>query len=286
VAYQAARSYRNNEGDFAGSVGFTKLQQNMILGVRGRYIGENFDADDVGFVPWKGTAEMVGLGGPRWYFEEGAIRSILIYTGPILSYEKVDEFTDYGGLLGFNMQLRPNFGYEINYSFVKAKDLDIKYNSNDISFSSWGNIGGRFFGNIYGGYSKTYNFNRDYLAYFANVGSYFSWNILPFLEIGTTFFAYFEGNPEGNVEEVTYNARPNMSFTPINNMNIRIYVDNLWTRNKGKLDQVIAGLLFSYNFSPKSWIYLAINDVEYRPETRLRVQNRAMVFKLRYLYYL
>jgi hypothetical protein len=88
------------------------------------------------------------------------------------------------------------------------------------------------------------------------------------------------------VEEVTYNARPFISATPINNLNVRIYVDHVLMRSTGKLEQLIGGLLFSYNFSPKSWVYLAINEVQYRPEERLRVQNRAAVFKLKYLYYM
>ncbi len=286
LAYQMARSYRNNEGDFAGSAGFTMITNKVLIGVRSRVVGNNFDIDDVGFVPWKGTAELVGLGGPRWYFKEGYIRSILFYAGPILSYEKVDEFTDYGGLLGYNMQFRNNWGFEINVSRARSKDLDVTFNSTDVSFSSWFSIDPRWNGNVYWELSKTYNFSRDYLADFFSLGMSFAWQVNRSLQIGTDGGVFIEGNPEGNIEEVTYNSRPFIKANPINNMSVRLYVDNLFLRSSGQLEQLIGGLLFAYNFSPKSWIYLAINELQYRPEEVLKVRNRAAVFKLKYLYYL
>ncbi len=286
VAYQMAGSFRNTDWDVAGSTGFTMINDKMIMGVRGRYVGEKFDVDDVGFVPWKGTAQIVGLCGPRWYIEKGAVSAVSFYVGPVMSYEKTDDFVDAGGLIGFNMQFRPNWGFEIDYDLGKAEDLDTKYDFHELQLSSWFNFGGHAFLNVFGSYNKTYNFARGYMAFYTYGGTAFEWNVIPALEFGTSLFSYIEGNPEGTVEEITYNARPYLTVKPINDLAIRLYVDNVWTASRGKLDQVIGGLLFSYNFSPKSWIYFAINDVEYRPLDRLRVQNRAAVFKIKYLYYL
>lgn len=286
LAYQLARSYRDDQGDFAGSAGLTILKENLILGVRSRYVGDNFDVEEVGFVPWRGTAELIGLVGPRWYFEDGYIRSILFYFGPILSYEKVDNFTDYGGLLGFNMQFRNQWGFEINTDVTRSKELDITFNSFSFNMSSWFHINPRWHANLNGGYRKTYNFTRDYLAFYSWWNGYFSWQISSTLQIGTSASAFIEGNPQGKVEDVTYNSRPFISANPINNMSLRIYLDNLFLRSSGRVEQLLGGLLFSYNFSPKSWIYLAINEVQYRPEEVLKVRDRAAVFKLKYLYYL
>ena len=286
LAYQLARSYRDNSGDFAGSAGFTMISESAIIGVRGRFFGNQFDVDDVGFVPWKGTAEFCGLAGPRWYFNEGYVRAILFYAGPYLNYEKVDAFTDYGGFFGFNMQFRNNWGYEINCELVKSKDQDILFDYYSFSLSSWFNIDPRWYGNLNGGYSKTYNFAREYLAFYSWWNGYIGWQIASTLQIGGSVSTFIEGNPEGKIEEVTYNARPFISTTPMNNLNVRIYVDNVFLHSTGRLEQLIGGLLFSYNFSPKSWIYFAINEVQSRIEDRLQVQNRAAVFKLKYLYYM
>jgi len=286
LAYQLARSYRNDKGDFAGSAGLTVLKENMILGLRGRYIGDNFDIDDVGFVPWKGTAELIGLGGPRWYFKDGYIRSVLFYFGPVLSYEKIDDFTDYGGLIGFNMQFRNNWGFEINTTYTRSKERDVTFDYYSHHLSSWYHISPRWHANLNGSYSKTYNFYRDYLAFYTYWNAYISWQVSRNLQIGTSASVFVEGNPQGEVEEVTYNSRPFISANPINNMSVRVYLDNLFLRSSGQLEQLVGGLLFSYNFSPKSWIYLAINEVQYRPEEMLKVRDRAAVFKLKYLYYM
>ncbi|MEJ2627326.1 MAG: DUF5916 domain-containing protein, partial [bacterium] len=286
LAYQLARSYRGDKGGFAGSAGFTMLHEKAIIGIRSRIVGSEFNVDEVGFVPWQGTGEFVGLGGPRWYFKEGYIRSVLIYFGPILNYEKVDNFTDYGGLIGLNMQFRNNWGYEINLQLARAKEREVSFNSYAFNLSSWYSVNPSWYANLNGGYSKTYNFSRDFLAFYSWWNAYFSWQVSRNLQIGTSVSAFIEGNPQGDIEEVTYNSRPFISANPINNMSLRIYLDNLFLQSSGRIEQIIGGLLFSYNFSPKSWIYLAINEVQYRPEEVLKILDRAAVFKLKYLYYL
>jgi len=286
LAYQIARSYRDDKGDFAGSAGLTVLKENMIIGIRGRAIGDDFDIDDVGFVPWKGTAQVLGMGGPRWYFKDGYVRSILCYAGPYINYEKVDSFTDYGGLVGFNMQFRDHWGFEINTDFARAKELDIQFDSYSANLSSWFHINPSWHANLSAGYSRTYNFSRDYLAFYSWINGSISWQVNRNFSIGTSANSFIEGNPRGSVEEVTYNTRPFISANPINNMNVRIYLDTVWLRSSGQAEQLIGGLLFSYNFSPKSWVYVAVNDVRYRPGEILQVRNRAAVFKLKYLYYM
>jgi len=285
LAYQIARSIQDSKGDFAGSAGFTRFGEKYLLFMKGRYIGNNFDIDGVGYVPWKGTANFTGIGGPRWYFEKGYIRAIIVYGGPYLTYEKVDHYTDHGGILGFNMQFRNNWGYEINLDMGRARDEGVKYTSYTATLSSWFNVSPKWSLNVYGGYTKTYNFSREYLAFYSWMGSYFRWQLLRTLQIGTSYDMFVEGNPQGGVKEITFNARPFVSATPVNNLNIRIYVDNVWERSKGRVDELIGGFLFSYNFSPKSWIYFALNEVQMRPEERLKVQDRVAVFKLKYLQY-
>lgn len=295
LAYQIARSIKNTSGDYAFSAGFTRLTDNMISFARGRYIGEKFDISEVGYVPWTGTGELTAIIGPLWNIETGYIRQIIIYGGPSFNYEKVDNFTDYFGLLGFNMQLRDNWGYEINAQLGKAKDEGLKYTSYSVSLSSWYGVSPKWSGNLYGGYSRTYNFSREYLAPYSWAGLYINWKAADILDLGTSYDMYVEGNPAGHVEDITYNARPYFSLTPVNNLNIRVYVDNVFIKSVDRLDHVIAGFLFSYNFSPKSWIYLALNEVKGRSDeydnsgnllpARLHTTDRAGVFKIKYLYY-
>ena len=295
LAYQLARSIKNSEGDYAGSGGFTYISNRWLSFARIRAIGKNFDVQEVGFVPWQGTLQFVSINGPVWYYDKGYIKQILIYTGPVISYEDADLFTDYGWILGFNMQLRNNWGYEINLSLEKSKDEGIEYNYYDATLSSWYNISPKWSGNLYGGYARTYNFSREYLGFYSWLGAFISWEAFDFLELGTSYDMFIEGNPDGNVDAITYNARPYFSLTPINNLNFRVYIDNVYSSETDKLERIIAGFLFSWNFLPKSWIYFALNDYrdrsdEYDPQgnllpNKLHLTDRAAVLKVKYLYY-
>ncbi len=295
LSYQIARSIKNSDGDFAFSTGFTSVTNNWLAYARSRYIGEKFDISEVGYVPWTGTGEFTAITGPVFNYETGYISQMLIYAGPYLNYEKADNFTDYMGLIGFNMQLRDNWGYEINTQYGKAKDEGLEYTTYAISLSSWYHISPKWNGNLYGGYERTYNFSREYLAPYSWAGINFNWKAADILDLGTSYDMYVEGNPEGHVEDITYNARPYFSLTPINNLNVRVYVDNVFVKSVDRLDHVIAGFLFSYNFSPKSWIYFAFNEVRDRSDQfdqsgnllphRMHTVERAGVAKIKYLYY-
>jgi hypothetical protein len=288
ASYQFARSIQGTEGDYATSLGLTMRGETWMNLVRVRAIGNNFDVSQVGYVPWRGTAEGTFISGPRWYFAEGAVKEIQVYGGGSLYYEHVDLYTDRAGILGYNMQFRDNWGFEIDLSAGKSKDAEKYYTSYEADYSVWMGISPRWELNAYGGYSRTYNFLRDYLGHFFSFGCEADWKVLNQLELGTSYDMYVEWKPDGALEDVTYNARPYFSLTPVNNLNFRVYVDNVFVRSTDQLEHVILGFLFSYNFLPKSWIYFALNQVEQRdPMTRqMDIAGRAAVLKVKYLYYL
>ena len=295
LAYQLARSFKDNKGGYALSAGFRNFSDSWGNLFRVRAIDKDFDIEQIGYVPWIGTFSSVGLTGPSWFFDEGEIRNIYLYFGPSFNYEDADLFTDYSGILGFDMQLRSGWGYEINIVWGKSKDQGKKYIYNSYNFSSWFNISQKWSANLYGGYEHSYNFSRDYLAYYSWLGAYFEWNALNILNFGTSYDMFIEGNPSGNIEDITYNARPFLSLTPVNNLNFRIYVDNVFVRSTDRMERMIGGFLFSWNFLPKSWIYLALNEFRDRSDeydvnnnllpNRMHTTDRAGVFKLKYLYY-
>jgi hypothetical protein len=295
LAYQFARSFENENGDYAASAGFTNFSESWGNLLRVRAVGKDFEVNQIGFVPWQGTFTSVGLTGPRWYFNDGAVRNMFLYFGPAVNYEDFDLYTDYAAVLGFNMQFRDGWGYEINSDFGKSKDEGIIYNSYSINLSSWFDISQKWNGNVWGGYQRTYNFGRDYLAFYSWFGFSAEWKVLDILEIGTSYDMFIEGNPAGDVEDITYNARPFFSLTPVNNLNFSVYVDNVFVRSTDRMESIIAGFLFSWNFMPKSWIYFAINEFKDRSDqydannnllpNTMHTTDRAAVLKIKYLYY-
>ncbi len=295
LSYQFARSIKNSEGDYAASLGFISFSKKWTILLRTRMVGNNFDVSQVGYVPWTGTGQFTGITGPQWYFDEGYISSILVLGGLGLYYEDADLYTDNYGILVFNMQFRDNWGYEFDFSFGKSKDQNVLYSASELDFSSWYNISPKWSGNLYGGYAKTYNFSRDYLAFYTWAGAYISWKATDILELGSSYDMYIEGNPEGSVEDITYNARPYFSLTPINDLNLRVYFDDVFVKSKDQNTQVILGVLFSYQFLPKSWIYFAWNELHERQDifnasnnpigSKFNLSDRVSVLKIKYLYY-
>lgn len=295
LAYQVARSFDNSNGDFAASAGFRKFTDSWYIMARGRYIGSDFEISQIGYVPWKGTAQTMVITGPAWYYKEGLLKSMMLYLGGSLDYAKEDGYTDHNGFLGINMQFKANWGYELSSSFGKSKDSDVIYDSFNLHLSSWYNISPKWNANFGFDYDKTYNFSRKYLGTFFNVNAYIEYRPTSSLEFGSSASMWIEKDPDGNTEEIYYNTRPYISVTPVNNLNMRLYVDNVITKTTGEINNIVMGFLFSYNFSPKSWIYFALNDLyERRNEFDrnnkmipgdLYLKDRAGVLKLKYLYY-
>jgi hypothetical protein len=296
LSYQIARSIEDGQGDFALSAGLVSFGQHWWNAVRARAIGKNFDIHAVGFVPWRGTAQLTALTGPAWYFSDGAVRQCALYSGFSVNYEDADLFADWVGVLGFNMNFRSNCGGEISVDMGRSQDLSVEYTSWEVNLSSWFQITPRWSADFSANAGRSYNFQRNYLARYGYGQGDLEWKPASFLTVGTSLGAFIEGNPEGSIEEITYNARPYVSLTPMNDLNIRLYVDNTYLRSSQQLEQVLYGLLISYNFLPKSWVYLAVNDVEERREVlgmageivarRLETASRAAVTKIKYLYYL
>lgn len=294
LSYQVASSFNPDSTDFAASTGLMNFSENFAILSRARYVGNKFDANQIGYVPWKGTFNTVNFAGPRWYFANGYLREILLIGGFALNYEKIDNYTDRSLVLCMDMNFRDNWGFEIDLDAGKSKDADVYYDGWDASFSSWFNIAPDWSADFQAGYSKTYNFSRNYLGGYSYFGGDFSWKIAKILEVGTSLYSYIETNPDNNIDEITYNSRPYFSITPLNDLNIRMYADNTFLRSSGRIEQLIIGFLFSYQFSPKSWIYFAINEIQdrnaYRDNSRwiydkMNVRERAGVFKIKYLYY-
>lgn len=294
LAYQLARSFKDRTGDYAGSAGFTLVTDDILFAARTRLVGVNFDVDQLSYVPWRGTGAFTTILGPRWYFEQGTIREMSIYGGGNLYYEDADLYTDRSVLLGLNLNFRSNWGLEINASTGKSKDYNTEYSSTEITGSSWFYTSAKWNANLWGGYSRTFNFRRNYEASYSWFGGQINWSALDILRIGTSIDGFIEGNPDNEIEDITYNARPYFSLTPLNDLNIYCYVDNVFLRSTDRMEQIIIGLLFSYQFMPKSWIYLAVNELRDRtaiengsssPHHRMNTRERAAVLKIKYLYY-
>jgi hypothetical protein len=296
LAWQLARSFNSGtDGGYAASAGFTMPMESWLVLMRGRAVDTRFDVADVGYVPWKGTAELVALTGPTWYVKNNPVRYISLYGGAALQYEDADLFTDIAAAFGGNMSFRANHGGEINLSYGRSKDGGREYTAYEANFYTWFNIHPRWNANVWGGYSRGWNFARNWLGYYRWAGVSFSCKPTASVSIGMDVNSHFEGDPDNAIVDVIVNSRPGCTIVPVNDVSIRLYVDNTYRQSTARIEQWITGVLFSWNFQPKSWVYFAINDVRdiFHPEGTIRagrhvmrIRDQTAVVKLKYLYYL
>lgn len=295
LAYQFARSIKDSKGDFAFSAGYTQIKSSWGTLAQARYIGDNFDIEQIGFVPWVGSYNITAVSGPRWVPKTGKVKNYFVYGGFGLDYTREDAYADRFGVLGISAQFRNMMGMNFNFISGKSKDLNVFYYPLTLQLSWWFFGNPKYHFNLNLNYVKTYNFRRGYLGtYYGTMGN-IGWRPSDILKLGTSLSIYIENKPDGSLEDIIYNARPYFSVIPINNLSVRIYVDNLFLHSSQKLESVVVGFLFSYNFSPKSWIYFAVNDVKDRSTEydeqgnllplRLHSIARAAVLKVKYLYY-
>jgi hypothetical protein len=293
LAYQLARSYRETVGsDFAASAGLRITRPRYLVSAKGRAIGRDFDVGEVGFVPWKGLSDLVVIGGPRWYFPSGRLQSLNLGVGGTLTHERADQYTDRAFFLVASAELRPLWGGEVDFSHGRSRDAGTTYNATSLSVSSFAMAGSwRFDGQ--GGISRTYNFSRMYRGLYSWAGASGRWQVAQALALGSSLNAFVEHDPDGRLEEVTWNARPYLSLTPANDVFLGVYIDGLYLHTTGQVEQLLGGALFSWQYRPKSWVYLAINEVQERdapglaaPPRSLKVRDRAAVLKVKMLYYL
>ena len=86
-------------------------------------------------------------------------------------------------------------------------------------------------------------------------------------------------------------ATPRITFTITRDMNLEFFSEFVFATPAANLKatDLISnrlGLLFSWNFLPKSWFYIAVNDYRDQDEfSRLQLQNRIAAIKVKYLFY-
>ncbi len=295
LGYQFAKSITDTTSDYAVSAGFNNFSNNWITFMQGRYIGEDFNVDQIGYVPWKGSAQIVFGSGPRWFFENSEIKSIDSWFGGYLNYEKYDDFIDKGLLAGMHIDFKKLWGFEMEGIYGKSKDENVIYNFLELRNFFYFNTSPTWSLNASYGYSRLYNFAREQYAPFSWVNTRFNYYLFYWLNVGSSVNIWWEGNQDNKTEELTINTRPFLSISPINYMKIRLFADNLFFNSTQQFDHWLFGVYFGYNFSPKSWIYFSYSELQDRTEQRdefdnlmpnkMHVVERDATLKIKYLYY-
>ena len=95
---------------------------------------------------------------------------------------------------------------------------------------------------------------------------------------------WIELNPQRKLEEATTRLRPGVRFAITKDMNMGVYEETVMSNEIGAFSHRI-GVSFTYNFLPRSWLYIAINDLEKREDGSFSSLERVVVLKIKHLFF-
>jgi hypothetical protein len=287
---QGALADRNEKMGYAFSSGFAGLLGNFFTITSAEVVHDSFDVSDVGFMPWAGRKQFLLMSGPYKNYPTGFLRELYIAPGIIVVQEPGDTNWSKLGIIEINPNFRNNWGIDLSVQAGPYYEADTQYFYREIDFSFWGNLTGQF---INGGcnYSYTYNYRRGFLAYQGLNGISYSYSIVPQVSITLPLYLWIEWDTTSTIIALTPLARPRIDVRINANISLGIFSEFVMQTPGTSLEDtdllsMRTGFLFSWNFLPKSWLYIALNDYREQDDSgQLQSEYCIAAIKAKYLLY-
>jgi hypothetical protein len=297
---QGGRSDHNGKRGWAVTSGYKGYVRSLLTMAAYEAVADSFDVEDIGFVPWAGQQRAMVISGPFWTFQTGALRNLYVAPGIIRSRDPGSPHWSTLGYFTINPSFRRQWGInlEMNYGRnYELNDLTGKYDGylyREANLGFWGLLNGN---SIHGGcqYSYSYNYARHYLAYQGFNYLSFSYSFIPPVSAGLNTNLWVEWDPHREVVAMWPLLRPRVDYRISPYMTLSVFEELVAytpeTRvGKSRLQSDRMGLLYSWNFAPKSWLYAALNDysaLDYgkNPAGVMERQYAIGAVKLKYLLY-
>ena len=287
---QGAVSDKSEKRGWALNSGYFGYIKNFVMFASAQAIHDSFDVSDIGFVPWAGQKKLLVMSGPYKQFQKGFIRDYFIAPGINVIQEPGNTNWSKLGAVEINSHFRNNWGFDCFASIGPYYEADTNYVYRTINLSVWGNLFGNHI-DFGGDYSYTYNYLRGFLAYQGSNRFSYSYSIIPQLSIGLASYLWVEWDTLNTIVAMWPMFRPRIDIRFNADISLTVF-NELVTQMPGtdfgetELLSNRFGLLFSWNFLPKSWFYVALNDYREKGELgSLDPQYRIGAIKAKYLIY-
>lgn len=285
---QTAISDRNKKKGWAVSSGYMGFIKSFLTLASAQVISDSLDVRDIGYVPWAGMKKYRFITGPYKMYQKGILGNLWIGAGGAVIQEPGDTNWSKIGLICINPNLRNNWGGNLELSGGEFYEANLEYFARSIDLSIWGN-GANYAIWLGGNLNFSYNYKRDFLAYQASTWHGFYYSIISRLSLTLESYSWIEWDTLNTLLAFTPAAIPRIDFTITPLMTLGIFNEFVFSApgiNFGETEFLTNrfGFLFSYNFMPRSWLYIAINDYREQDETeKLQLQNRIGAIKVKYL---
>jgi hypothetical protein len=287
---QGAVSDMNGKMGWAFNSGYFGFIKNFITFAAASVINDSFDVSDVGFVPWVGEKRFMLMTGPYVQLQKGTLRNYFIAAGPSVTQEPGDSNWSILGNAEINGQFRNNWGFDFNVAAGHRYEADTNYLNRAVNLSVWGTMFGNFI-NFGCNYSYSYNYWRGFLGYQGNHWFSYMHSFIPPLSAGFSSNLWVEWDTLNSIIAMTSLFRPRMDIRFTADVSMSIFDEIVMQTPETDFGSTEflsnrLGLLFSWNFLPKSWLYVALNDYRAQDEQgELQPQYQIGALKIKYLLY-
>ena len=288
AAFELAGSENSGTTGWAMNSGYAGYIGKFVANASASWVDDSFSVEDIGYVPWAGQRSVSVMAGP-WWRGIGAVRRLYVVPGMTVVRQPGSDKYSYDGGVWSNFQMRANAGGELGVNAGKSFEADTNFMARSVNVSGWAsNLKWNVNGNAY--YNHGYNYGRGFIADNYGGGAWVTYYLAGKVAMMLGLNNYWELDPAGRVVAVTSPLSPRLDFRFDSRINFNIY-DNLVFQTPGtRFDSTRAvanriGFLFSWNFMPKSWLYVALNDYRVDLGEGLTLASRVGAVKLRYLFY-
>lgn len=279
---QIAESKFNDLSDIASATYFRYNSRKIYISGSSLKIGDNFDVSKIGYVPWGGIENYTLAAGPVFFPEKGLLTYASVKIAATAQKELGENLFSKSITFSLEGAFRNGWGAGLNYQWGKLYEYEDDYNPKAIGFFIQTDVSRRLW-NILSVYSEySYNYLRDYFGRNEYISDYFSSRLSDRFSLYFNSSVWIEHKPDGYVEQTTYRFRPGLSFSIKDGMNLSLYNEIPLNKTNGLLS-VRSGLSFSYNFLPKSWLYIAFNEWQVKIDNNFESRQRIFALKFRHL---
>lgn len=242
---------------------------------------EDFNIDRIGYAPWKGLTKYSLGAGPR-FFNIGPFYSLTTGIGGGRTKEVGEPGWGYWINGWFSPTFKNNWGLSSNFYKGKSYEMDRWYDYYRGSISLWSDnskpivLSDDIWYTSYG-----FNYRRRYFASMGGNDIYLDWRVNSSLSLSLNLSNAFEWKPDGGLEKVSWVLKPILQYAITKDTHLRIYAE---PNTDTEIHQFNA--LLSYNFRPKSWFYLALNETRDNTGGKMSLRERIIVAKIRYLFFM
>jgi len=252
-------------------------------------ISDSFDVSEIGYVPWIGEKKMTFLIGHYKTFSKGLLRESFIGPGVILSQEST-ESNHVSKIINFviNPTFINNWVLFTEFDYGTKHEMNTEYAYKEAKTSVWVD-GVRYSANIYNLINYTYNYYRNYLAYQNSVSLFIKYSITNKFSVSLSLHKWIEWDTLGYICNVTSTVTPRIEYKitkdiMLNFFNEFVYADHDILSLPQDFLSSRVGLLISWNYSPKSWIYLTANANTDDQFLKKIFQKQIVIIKLKHLF--